>query len=780
MMCPDDKNILGVIPLDIIPERDSSSEAREELDVSDPPFHRKVAESNSAASDESPAKEKCIVRAAASAETTSFKFLSAVCNLVQAHDADLRRLQEENAELRRQLRESHETSAELVPSRPLACSSTLASEAQRVGNTVQALIGLLRAHRQRSCPSSFYRTFEQGEQVSPEATPATPWKRHITGGNTEPSQAGCQAGTFKVRRYWKQSRRNLSGHTDYKRSVSFGDMHRRSRALENTEKKPILQRFVLHPDCTKRALWDVLCAILLLYDVAAIPFINAFDPGISGFVHAAAIGIFFIWFLDMFASMLTGYHNGRDLIMSPRKTLQHYLQTWFAFDVVVVTLDAVMLFTDAGVVGGVFRAFRASRFLRAMRLVRLVKFRKVLQQIQDKIMTESYSILFGIVLIVVGLVLANHVVACLWYSVGSQEGVEVTWVIENDMQSKTILYQYVTSLHWSLTQFTPASMEVAPTNVQERTFAVVALLFAMLVFSSFVSILTASIAQLRNIRNVESRQFWMLRRYLRDWSVSSQLSGKILSYCEFAYENSVRRVQSVDVALLRLLSTQIEAELKHETLSMHLRGHAFFRRCRSDARFFSKALTSSFVARDETVFHFGARGALVVFLTHGDLDYTPGPPKDEMVDNDKDNDNESVCSIAWDEVPAVRVRPGEWVAEPALWTRWLHCGDLNSVLECELITVDTKAFGGCFNSLSETRVIAVAYAAAFVQRLNEVEEEWLSDLTIDTINPESLLDASEVDVASVASSRSEEAGLCSTVARFTSRFVGSSHRVSAL
>ena len=39
-------------------------------------------------------------------------------------------------------------------------------------------------------------------------------------------------------------------------------------------------------------------------------------------------------------------------------------------------------------------------------------------------------------------------------------------------ESKNLWYKYSTALHWSLTQFTPASMEVMPQNEYERFFTV--------------------------------------------------------------------------------------------------------------------------------------------------------------------------------------------------------------------------------------------------------------------------------------------------------------------
>ncbi|CAK9058292.1 unnamed protein product [Durusdinium trenchii] len=65
---------------------------------------------------------------------------------------------------------------------------------------------------------------------------------------------------------------------------------------------------------------------------------------------------------------------------------------------------------------------------------------------------------------------------------------------------------YVASLHWSLTQFTPSTNNVAPTNSLERLFAIFVILLAMGCFSSFVGSITATVNALRSIQATKTKQ----------------------------------------------------------------------------------------------------------------------------------------------------------------------------------------------------------------------------------------------------------------------------------
>merc|ERR1719330_1891340 len=103
------------------------------------------------------------------------------------------------------------------------------------------------------------------------------------------------------------------------------------------------------------------------------------------------------------------------------------------------------------------RSLRMLRYLRALRLLRLLKLRKVFNEIQDHINTEMLATVFVIVRIIVALVVANHLIACGWYALGEGSALsEHSWVVANGMLERDLGYRYATSLHWSLTQFTPA------------------------------------------------------------------------------------------------------------------------------------------------------------------------------------------------------------------------------------------------------------------------------------------------------------------------------------
>merc|ERR1740123_1259732 len=83
---------------------------------------------------------------------------------------------------------------------------------------------------------------------------------------------------------------------------------------------------------------------------------------------------------------------------------------------------------------------------------------------------------------------------------GTRSNVQKSWVDEGRFLEESYWYRYFTSYHWAITQVTPASMEVQPTEEGERLFVVTVDILGLIGFSSFVSTVTATMTQLRQLQ----------------------------------------------------------------------------------------------------------------------------------------------------------------------------------------------------------------------------------------------------------------------------------------
>ena len=222
----------------------------------------------------------------------------------------------------------------------------------------------------------------------------------------------------------------------------------------------------------------------------------------------------------------------------------------------------------------ILKSARFARMIRLVRVLRLLRMRGKITEMLELIESKSSRIILGIVKIFVFICFTNHFIACFFWGLGDNlQG--ATWVKKFEMKQRDLFYQYTTSLHWSLTQFTPASMEIVPCNGWERLFSVCTILLAMMTFSSLVSSLTNAATQLRNLNAVSNARDAMLRRYLVENNVPPALRSRIWSWVK-GFKGSRTRTKEEDVVLLNTLPSALAADLHEQVYGPQLEPHPFF------------------------------------------------------------------------------------------------------------------------------------------------------------------------------------------------------------
>jgi len=414
--------------------------------------------------------------------------------------------------------------------------------------------------------------------------------------------------------------------------------------------------------------------LIIGYDLIFIP-LQAFDPPASTVTEFLSWLTTCYWTLDIPFSFLVGFHTKGVIEMRAAKIAPKYVKGWFLFDFFVVSVDWAMsiLLRDVQV--------RSSlRFLRMIRLLRLFKVVGLLNDMMKRIKSESLLIMLGIVKLIIFIMSVNHLIACGFYWVGekSEKFVGDTWVKENDLVGASLGYKYTTALHWSLTQFTPASMEVVPRNTLERTYNVITLIFAMVTFSSFVSSITNAMTRLRNLNSERMEQHSVLRAYLVQNSISADLTTQIYGFLEKSVENKSKRVHTSDVIILRRLPKSLQDSLQSEVYSPILTVHPFFS-CFNQVypkgmlRLYRFALEEGSVSTGQELFTMGEAADRMHFIVKGLLSYTLG-----------------VMGEGYDSSSTVKV--GSWLCEQALWIEWRHCGQLVAVQHSEVLDIKASKF----------------------------------------------------------------------------------------
>jgi len=502
---------------------------------------------------------------------------------------------------------------------------------------------------------------------------------------------------------------------------SQGWSSEREPSGSTSEKKPA--PWILRPSSSKRLAWDVCGMLFIGYDLLTIPVQLAFQPSSTDFTNAVFWLALAFWSADIVCSFCTGFYSHGAEELRPRSIARHYVSTWLVFDLFVVASDFVAWFGDEGRAPAMARmgkSLRIVRVVRSLRLLRLVKLQKLIETLMDHIDSEHFHILIGMAkgtFFVLGM---NHIIACSWYGVGmlTNNGTD-SWVDRANFEIESdFSYKYLTALHWSLTQFTPASMEIVPRNTHERAFAVCVLIFALLVFSSFLSSLTASMTQLRQLSWKFDKNLSLLRKYLRTHMISAGLSIRILRYVEYRLATNRQEIRESDVYLLNILSTQLNMELVQETYEPILITHPFLHQYALASRAAMRDLCNKATQRvqfsiGDVVFSERTKAEGMLFLLKGRLKYYR---------------KRRNFTTTLDKMESY-VQVGEWCSEGSMWTDWEHVGCMVAVENAEALQVHAQKFLDVTKRHQHVLQSTLYYSYHFVQWLNEESSQGeLSDL----------------------------------------------------
>eukprot|EP00931_Biecheleriopsis_adriatica_P060232 TRINITY_DN36150_c0_g1_i1.p1 TRINITY_DN36150_c0_g1~~TRINITY_DN36150_c0_g1_i1.p1 ORF type:complete len:895 (-),score=160.33 TRINITY_DN36150_c0_g1_i1:106-2790(-) len=475
---------------------------------------------------------------------------------------------------------------------------------------------------------------------------------------------------------------------------------------------------IILPNSRERAAWEVIGALMLLYDLIVIPLGSYELPELEIFHVMDWITLIF-WTMDIPASCLTAFVQEGETVKSLGRIIRKYVLSWFLLDVVIVGPDWLYWIANAGSgVGDSLQAanlLKAFRLVRTVRILRLVKFARLLDMLRDQINSEHMLVLMNIMNLAGGLVGMTHLLSGLWYAIGvyKRSLKEPNWIDAFGLPGTSLAYRYLTSLHFSLTQFTPASMEVSPQNALERLYAIVLLMCGLVIFSTFISSITQNMLRLTSLRDKKSGHIWLLRKYLRQHKVSGPLFFRVLRFLEYKFQAEENYIPESKVVAITMLSDALRRELQYAVSFSCLKAHAFLDKLGTGTvmqhLLGSNAISAEHFATDDCIFHHMERASDMYCIECGRVQYT-----------------RVVLGAAED---ALEAGASDWLAEAAMWTEWFFLGTAFSLEESKAIIVNVTAVA---NYVKETPVafkLSSVYAMAFLQKISSTAQRDLSDLT---------------------------------------------------
>jgi len=461
----------------------------------------------------------------------------------------------------------------------------------------------------------------------------------------------------------------------------------------------------------------------MAYDLIILP-LDAFDLPDATILTVMHVSTTIVWTIDILLSFFRGFEARGVIEMRPKKVALHYVQTWLAIDTAIVTVDWVSFFMSLE-----WLKLLRLRILRLLRVARLVKLTsRILVSshwaVSDIIRSDNGLAILSVLGLMTGLALINHYVACGWYFIGSLKAYARKWTEGPFEIDDSFGYRYSTSFHWSITQFTPASMEIVPANSLERAYTVIIILAGLLMFSTLLSSITATMNRLRQITLEKRGQESLIRRYISENRVSLQLGNQIVTHFRKDTKRYRRRLHADEIPALSFVPEELLIKLSCEVFGPILAGHGLFLRIkRTDAEIWSIILNQAVSERalhsGEELFRVGNKGTKMFFITMGEMAYS--------------------YAYSTDDTPW-RVRDGEWMCEAVLWTRWEHRGRLTAASSCcDMLELNASEFQAIILA-SSLRYELARYARFYANRAvrecgfaEKVSDLWGSKKVVDDL-----------------------------------------------
>jgi len=210
-------------------------------------------------------------------------------------------------------------------------------------------------------------------------------------------------------------------------------------------------------------------------------------------------------------------------------------------------------------------------------------------------------------------------------------------------------------------------------------------------------------------------------------------------YISQFHETSVlREHQEQEAAWLSLLPKHLQMDLMEEARAKLIVlvpfFHALSLKCHVGVRMLCyEAISSKIAIWPERVFDTGYAAAEVYFVQSGVLAYITddSDPSDVKVSADGMRSTSSIGAMR-SKLQAVRsvtsvLQSKRCISEPALWTTWVHTGDLSSVVNSTLLAFSVQGFARVILHFHVVLPVIVDFGRRYVHAINKVYGD-LSDL----------------------------------------------------
>eukprot|EP00928_Gymnodinium_smaydae_P029580 TRINITY_DN22238_c0_g1_i1.p1 TRINITY_DN22238_c0_g1~~TRINITY_DN22238_c0_g1_i1.p1 ORF type:complete len:700 (+),score=64.41 TRINITY_DN22238_c0_g1_i1:29-2101(+) len=485
-------------------------------------------------------------------------------------------------------------------------------------------------------------------------------------------------------------------------------------------------RLLIHPAGKFRIGWNIFGVCLILYDVLMTPLQVAFAlPHTAFFSVVEYMGTSF-WLADMLVSFRLAYYDGPSLVLCPSRIARRYARTWLGVDLSLVLLEILTLVGERVYGGTVLRMTRAVRVLRCVRVTRAARMQWLLLKFEDVIATDLLMLVWVLVKMTIGLLIAIHISTCGWYLIGrlTPDGWTTTWYEHLDESRRPdsfphdVIFWYTASARWMLAQLNGKTDDDVRRNMPEMAYtSVIAVVFPVIVMALFISSITQTLGRLGATAEEGARRRKLVCKFLEAHKIEGKLVSEVKrSVASALSEEDFDQDMSVEAEVVDLLPKHLQGDLLFQIRSPLICMHPIFLQLKSA---YPRALRHICLHgfqhvsahRNEKLFQRGDSCDTMFFLSQGKMHYVQGDDFDAGFEAD-DGDLEIGEMLS----------RGIWLCEPALFVDWTNCGTLEAAASSSLLSLTADALERTLRDYKAALKLVAAYAHRLAKELNRLEK----------------------------------------------------------
>jgi len=462
--------------------------------------------------------------------------------------------------------------------------------------------------------------------------------------------------------------------------------------------------------------------MFMLYDFVTTP-LQFFELPESTFLNVMGWITRIFWIVDIVITFQTATFVKGVLTTKWCLIAKEYVRKMFVPDLLIVLAEWLAFIFDQSAADSnqpyenviVLRVLKVLRFAKVMRIFKL---EQIMAEFKAQINSTFVLLLLRPVVLIIGLLFFNHMIACFWYGLGISSPASGWLSIQEDRSS---VYLYATSLHWAMSML-HGNVDIFPRNAKERVFQCSMTIVALVMFSTLLSSITSAMMQIHSLRQERFESQNQLREVLARRHISAELTARIKKRLDY---NKRTRIQSdADEKIIQHLPPDLVVDLFFESRTPLVHHHTYFfmlgyrcprilRQLCSDAM---EEITQN--QPDETIFSSGDACQQMFFISSGHVEYLScqsgrfAPSQSislGMFNPSKSGDQA-------DEM-AFPLTKRDYICEPVLWMTWEYCGLLTTRSPVCLLSINAQRFTEVVKQFHFALVNTSRYAAEFLHRM---------------------------------------------------------------